>query len=344
MIEMIRELCALDGVSGYEAPVREYIRRMAEPYAEEIRTDVFGNLFVLKKGGQTPAAPVAVSAGMSEYGFIVDDFGDEGAMKLMWLDEMDVRNVIGRRFHVARTGAKGVISLVAQHLTGRSGTDSVPEFKEVQFDFGGSKKEDAGELVKPGDTLAFDYPVREFGENCLRGSALDCRLGCALMLRLIREVTPKYDTWFIFTASKYQEHQGAIVAARQIDPAVCLMLDACACCDVPMQTRERVNARLRRGAAVALKERRILFSRALREALCEKASAAGIPWQLRTAVQDTSDAGTMQISASGMQVVSISVPVRGMSSANPVAYIPDITAAYEMAGLFVTEVDEAYVR
>lgn len=343
MIEMIKNLCTLDGISGYEGPVSDYIRQAAKPYAAEIRTDVFGNLYVLKKGLRTPAAPMAVSASMGEHGFVVDDFGDEGAMKLAQTDGMDVRNVIGRRLHVVRTGAKGVISLVAQHLTGRSGTDTVPEFKEVQFDFGGSKKEDAEGIVKSGDTLVFDYPVEGFGENCLRGKALDARLGCALMLRLIREVTPKYDTWFIFTASRNLEHQGAIVAARQIDPAVCLMLDACACCDVPMQTPERVSTRLRAGAAVALKERKIIFSRELREALCAKADAAGIPWQNRTSVYDNSDADTMQISASGIRMISVSVPVRGMSSGNPVAYLPDITAAYEMAKLFVTEVDEAYV-
>ena len=340
MIELLKELCALDGISGYEGPVCEKIRTLAQPYAAEIRTDVLGNLYVLKRGEKRPAAPVAVSTSMGEYGFVLSEHGDVGAMKLMWVDEMDARNVIGKRYRVAGSGVKGVISLVAQHLTGRTGTDSVPEMKELQFDCGTSKKEDTEKLLKVGDTIVYDYPVTEFGENCLRGKALDCRIGCAILLELIREVMPKYDTWFIFTAATGLEHRGAMIAAREIDPAICLCVTACACCDVPMQKPERVSVHLRKGVAVGIKERRILYSRRLNRMMTEKADAAGIPWQYRAAVSDTSDAGTLQISASGMEVMGISVPVRGMTTANPVAYIPDMEAAYALASLFVKEVEE----
>lgn len=340
MIELLKELCALDGISGYEAPVSARIRELAAPFADEIRTDVLGNLYVFKRGEQRPAAPVAVTTPMGEYGFVLSEHGELGAMKLTWVDEMDARNVIGKRYRVAGSGRRGVISLVAQHLTGRTGTDSVPELKELQFDCGTSARAETEKLLRLGDTIVFDYPVVPFGENCLRGKAIDCRVGCAVLVRLIREVKPKFDTWFVFTAATGLEHRGAEIAAREIDPAVCLSVTACACCDVPMQKPERVSVRLRQGAAVGIKERRILYSRRLNRLLCTRADAAGIPWQYRAAVSDTSDAGTLQISASGMEVMGLSVPVRGMSSANPVVYIPDMEATYAFASLFVREVEE----
>ena len=50
MRELLKELCALNGVSGDEGAVRDFIRAQAEPYADSIRTDALGNLIVFKKG------------------------------------------------------------------------------------------------------------------------------------------------------------------------------------------------------------------------------------------------------------------------------------------------------
>ena len=50
MIELLKELCALDGISGYEGPLREKFRTLAQPYAAEMQTDVLGSLYVLKRG------------------------------------------------------------------------------------------------------------------------------------------------------------------------------------------------------------------------------------------------------------------------------------------------------
>ena len=55
MRELLKELCALNGVSGDEGAVRDFIRSQAEPYADSIRTDALGNLIVFKKGKKAVA-------------------------------------------------------------------------------------------------------------------------------------------------------------------------------------------------------------------------------------------------------------------------------------------------
>ena len=52
MLETLKTLCRLDGVSGDEDAVRDYLREQARPYADDIRTDALGNLIVFKRGGQ----------------------------------------------------------------------------------------------------------------------------------------------------------------------------------------------------------------------------------------------------------------------------------------------------
>ena len=50
MLETLKTLCALSGVSSFEDPVRDYLTKQARPYADSIRVDAMGNLIVFKKG------------------------------------------------------------------------------------------------------------------------------------------------------------------------------------------------------------------------------------------------------------------------------------------------------
>ena len=51
-LEMLKELCALDGVSGCEERVAEYLRTHL-PQDCQVRQDIRGNLICEKKGRQT---------------------------------------------------------------------------------------------------------------------------------------------------------------------------------------------------------------------------------------------------------------------------------------------------
>ena len=55
--ELLRDLCQLDGVPGYEDEVRAYIEEKAKPFADEMFSDSVGNLFVLKRASRAQSAP-----------------------------------------------------------------------------------------------------------------------------------------------------------------------------------------------------------------------------------------------------------------------------------------------
>ena len=50
MLDLIKNLCSLDGTSGREADVRNYIISQIKDYATDITVDPLGNLIVFKKG------------------------------------------------------------------------------------------------------------------------------------------------------------------------------------------------------------------------------------------------------------------------------------------------------
>ena len=68
MMTMVQRLTAVYGISGREATVAEEIRRMAEPYADEIWTDRLGNLICHKR---ERASKVMFAAHLDSIGLIV---------------------------------------------------------------------------------------------------------------------------------------------------------------------------------------------------------------------------------------------------------------------------------
>ena len=69
MKELLKKLCALDGVPGYEDEVREFIEKAVAPYATSMEVDPVGNLIVFKKGAKPRKRPLALFAHMDEVGF-----------------------------------------------------------------------------------------------------------------------------------------------------------------------------------------------------------------------------------------------------------------------------------
>ena len=58
MKELLRELCTLDGVPGYEDEVRAAIEKHVSPYADQMDTDPLGNLIVFKRGQKRRRRPL----------------------------------------------------------------------------------------------------------------------------------------------------------------------------------------------------------------------------------------------------------------------------------------------
>ena len=52
--DLLEKLCNLNGLSGEEDEVRDFIKSEIESYCDEIITDNLGNLLAHKKGRKTP--------------------------------------------------------------------------------------------------------------------------------------------------------------------------------------------------------------------------------------------------------------------------------------------------
>ena len=112
MLNLLKELCSIDGTSGREEDVRSFIINQIQDFCE-YRVDPMGNILVFKKGKNIPKNKVMLSAHMDEVGFIVTYITDDGYIKFDTVGGIDSKVIAGRkvRFSQNEQIIYGVIGL-----------------------------------------------------------------------------------------------------------------------------------------------------------------------------------------------------------------------------------------
>ena len=80
MLEILKELCSLPGISGREDKVRDYIISKIDGFCE-YEVDPLGNLIAFKKGAKTPKNRIMFDAHTDEVGLIVTGVDSDGFIK-----------------------------------------------------------------------------------------------------------------------------------------------------------------------------------------------------------------------------------------------------------------------
>lgn len=334
MIELMKELCALPGPSGCEDAVRAFVLKKVKPFADEIRTDAIGNVMVFRKGRKALDRPVAVCAHMDEVGVIIKKITEDGMLKFGFVGGVDPRVVIGRPVRFG--DVPGVIGIKAVHLTTAAERRTMPKTKNLYIDIGATSRAAAEKLVSLGDYGVFDSAVVEFGDGLIKAKAIDDRVGCAALLRLLED-EPPVDTWFCFTVQEETGLRGAASMAFALDPGFAMVLEGTTAADLAEVKGADAVCRVRGGVVLPFMDGATIYDAALFELLRDACIRRGIPWQTKTRVAGGTDAGRIHRSRAGVRVCAAAAPVRYIHSPSSVAAKADCEAVLAAARAFLEE-------
>lgn len=339
MLNLLKELCQLNGVPGWEDQVRDYIRRQAEPYADAIRTDALGNLIVFKKGAKETGNKLMLAAHMDEVGMIVSQITDDGYLKFQFDGGVDRRVAIGKPVRVGLNGLPGIIGNKAIHLTTAKERKSVPRTDELYIDIGAADKEEAEGLVQLGDPVFFVSDAVEFGSGMLKAKAIDDRVGCAIMLSLLREELPM-DVTFAFTVQEEVGTKGAFGAGFSVHPEIALVLEGTTAADCAGVPEHQKVCWAGKGPVLSIMDGGTIYDRPLFELLRRLAEENRIPWQTKHYIAGGNDARSIQRTREGVRVAAMSAAVRYLHTPSSVASISDLEQMLVLSRAFVAAVAE----
>ena len=329
---LLKELTQLNGVSGDEGRVADFIVSHIRPFADDITIDSMGNVIAFKKGRATGGKTVLVSAHMDEVGLILSDITDKGFLKFKQVGGIDDSILLTQRVKVmSRDGeVPGVIGIKAVHLQSRAEREKVVPSDSMYIDIGAKDKKDAQKYVAKGDYIAFDSDYTEFGDGCIKAKALDDRVGCAVMIELMKN-TYDNDIYFCFNVQEEVGLRGARVVAHRINADVAIVLEGTTASDAPHGDEHLYCTVQGGGPVISIMDRSSYTDKQLGRFVADVARDNGIAYQHKRTVSGGNDAGAIQTCASAVRVCSVSVPCRYIHSPVSTAKKCDIDAVYTLA-------------
>lgn len=331
---MLEKLCLLNGTSGDETDVRNYIINEIKDFCN-FEVDALGSVIAFKKGGKTPDKKVMFSAHMDEVGFIITYITDEGYLKFNCVGGIDPRVVIDRV--VSINGIKGVIGAKAVHLLSADEKNTALTIDKMYIDIGAKSREEAGKFIALGDYGYFVSDYYEFGNGFLKAKALDDRIGCMLLIELIKSDL-EYDTYFCFNVQEEVGLRGAACTAYAVQSDISVVFEATTAADLSGVTGEDRCCVLGEGPVVSFMDGRTVYDKSLFDLAFEIAKENNIRIQTKTTIAGGNDAGAIQGAGRGSRVMAVSLPCRYIHSGASVVKLSDIDETRKLINALLTKI------
>jgi len=328
-LEILKKLTSLDGVSGDEGAVRDYIISLVRDHVDDYYVDNMGNLITYKKGSGS-GLKVMLDAHMDEVGLMVTKINSDGLLKFQTIGGIESRVLVGKRVRVGEKGVPGVIGFKPIHLQSKNERSGAVDKKNLTIDIGAKDKEQAEGMVEIGDRVAFEYDPVEFGDNKLMAKALDDRVGCAVLIELLKH-DYECDIYGCFTVQEEVGLKGAKTAAFQVNPDIAIVLEGTTCYDVPDTKEHSMSTICGKGPALTIMDRSVITDRELVTHIVKVAEKNGIPYQFKKTISGGTNAGRIQVSGTGVKVAVIAVPCRYIHTPVSVMDISDFENMLKLA-------------
>lgn len=321
MIELLKKLLPVCGVSGGEAVICEKIAALISPYCDDVRCDALGNLIAHKKSKNANAKKLLLSAHMDEIGLIVNAPDANGQLRVA-----SVGNFSAASFAYGEVRSES--GLGGQFLPiGKYKTDS--DVADFAVSLGELSSKEAKTRIPTGTHFAFRAPYRRLLGNRFTAHPLDGRLGCALLCHLLQTVQDSpYDLYFVFTVQQAVGGRGACVAAFSIEPDYAVVLDCAPASDA---------LAVGKGVGIKLKDKQALCDVRLTNRLRALAKEQKISHQIEIQSESASDAFAFQRTGIGVRTAALSLPIAQYHTPAETASLQDAQSAFALLCAFVAK-------
>ena len=339
--DFLKQLIGIASPSGFEWGIQDVLKRRMQPYCDEMRADVHGNVI----GIINPAAPVRVmlSGHCDEIGFMIMHIDDKGFLYFSSVGGVDTAVVSGQRVqvHAAKGPVFGVIGRKPIHLLDPEERSKPIKMHDLFIDIGATKRKEAEKHVAIGDYVTIDVGLEVMLNNMVAGRGFDDRAGAFVVVETLRRLKGRKLKVAVYGVTSVQEEvglRGATTSAFGIDPHVGIAVDVGFASDFPGCDPKRTGECLL-GKGPTL-HRGPNINPVLGRLLEEMAKKKKIPYQMTAEPRATgTDANPIQINRSGVATALVSVPNRYMHTPVEVISMEDLENASKLLAEFLVEMD-----
>ncbi len=327
-LEFLKALANSPSPSGFEQPAARIYRSYTEGFADQVRTDVTGNVIAVLN----PDAKVRImlAGHIDEIGFLIHHLGEDGLLHFSGIGGHDDVTAVGQRVWVhGRKRISGVVGSRPFHLMTADEKTKRPEIKNLWIDIGAQSRREAEELVQLGDPITFTETFTPLMGNRATARGFDNTAGAIIVaeaMRLLKENGGLHRGVGVYGVATVQEEigsRGAQAAAYAVDPATSIVVDMDHATDLPpLNETQHGSLHVGKGPTVA---RGANINPVVFDLLTDAARDEGIPYQVSVFASITpTDANATQVSRSGVPTGLVGVPLRYMHTPSETLSLTDV--------------------
>lgn len=330
MTQLLKQLCMIDGTSGDEGAVRQFVISQIKDCCE-YSVDNLGNIIAFKKGKKTPDKKIIIDAHLDEVGLIITHIEKSGFLRFTTVGGIDTAALLFRKVRIGGV-VTGVIGGKPIHLCDGDERKKLPDVDNLYIDIGVKSDCEAKALVNVGDraVMCSDFTV---SGNKILTKALDDRVGCAVLINLLNQ-DAEYNFYTSFSVQEEVGLRGAKTVAYSVNPDAAIVIDGTTAADISGVPESKKVCRQNAGAVVSFMDNATVYDREYYNA----ALNSGIPAQSKSAVAGGNNSGAFHLSRSGVRTLALSVPCRYIHTSGSVADIRDITAVRDLTQYMINKI------
>ena len=334
MKDLLKKLSNTPGVSGFEGNVRDLMTQELDEYVDKINVDNMGNLIAIKNGNPGNKK-VMLAAHMDEFGFMVRFIDKKGFIKFSKIGGINDQMLLNQTVYIqtVKGNITGVIGSKPPHKMKAEERKKILEFENMFIDIGASSKKEALEKVNIGDPIIIQQEFKELDNKLVMGKALDNRVGCAILIEVMKQVESEATIYGVGTVQEEVGLKGAKTSAFRINPDMALALDVTISGDHPGIKEEDAPAQAGKGPAIILTDasgRGLITHPQVKELLISTADEEGIPYQLEVSDGGTTDASSIHLTREGIPTGVISPASRYIHTPVSVVSLDDVENAVKL--------------
>lgn len=335
---LLSKLVSTPGVSGREERIRDLVAKEIGDLVDDVTIDRLGNVLGTRKG---TGPRIMLCAHMDSIGFLVSHIDDKGYVRISPVGGFDPRTLVAQRVLVlGKNDYVGLLGPSAKpiHLLAQDERDRVPKLEEFFVDLMLSPEE-VNENVSVGDPVTL---LREpvVTERAVTAPYLDDRLGVYVLIEALRKTAGvEAEVYAVISVQEEVGLRGAATSAFGVEPDLGVALDVSVAADLPGSDGGQPTARLGEGAAIGVMDASSISDPRLVQCFRDVARSKDIVHQLEVSRHGGTDAAAIQLSRSGVPVITIATPVRYIHTANEMALTTDINATVALMSAFLRAVD-----
>lgn len=331
----IKELTELQGTSGFEHEVRDYMRTAMTPLVDEVAQDGLGGVFGIRNNSDDDARRVMIASHMDEVGFMLTQIKPNGLFNVVPLGGWNPYVVSAQRFTLKTGTGKNypcISASIPPHLLRGTAGQKALEVTDVLFDAGFESREEAEAFgVRPGDTIVPQVEtIKTANEKNIISKAWDNRYGCTLVLEALEELQNEQLNHTLIAGANVQEEvglRGSKPSVTKFKPDLFFAIDCSAADDT--LSKEGTFGHLGEGVMMRIQDPRLITLPRLKEYLLDTAESNNIPYQYFVSKGGT-DAGDAHTANEGIPSTVIGVPGRYIHTHQTMFNIADYDAAKAM--------------